>query len=205
MCKKFANLSVPDRRNRVTQLKLCRNCLCKWSPSHRCTSTICKKCGQLHHTLLHPESPRSERSSLSLQSSTQDNDSRQSCISSRTSTSHSRNRRDNYPHDSSSQSSSARVTTAMTMHTDTSCHCLLATAIVLVSDGSHTPVKCRALLDEGSDCNLMTFSCKDKLNLPTCSTNVNVSGRVGQSSLCFRSFSIAPNAEYRSREGTCCA
>ena len=184
-CPKFINLSVSDRRNRVAQLKLCRNCLAKWSPNHRCSFTTCKKCGQYHHTLLHLESSRSERSSLSLQSSTQDNDSRQSYVSFRASTFNSRNLRGNHSHDSSSQASSARVTSATTLFTDTSRCYLLVTAIVLVSNGNNTPVKCRALLDGGSDCNLMTFSCKDKLDLPTFSTNVNVAG------FCLASYNVS--------------
>ena len=34
-CPKFFNLSVPDRKNKVAQFKLCNNSLCIWALHHR--------------------------------------------------------------------------------------------------------------------------------------------------------------------------
>ena len=184
-CPKFLSWSVHERRNKAYYFNLCKNCLFKWSPNHKCTPIKCRKCGQAHHTLLHFEQARSERSSLALQRTTSDNSSRQSYVSSRPSTSYSGNRRDYSPSESAPSQSNARVASATTLHSDTPQYCLLATAIVLILDGSNTPVKCRALLDGGSDCNLMTFDCKDRLRLPVCSANVNVSG------LCLSSHNVS--------------
>ena len=60
---------------------------------------------------------------------------------------HNQGQGDDHNHNSSSQvSSNASVTT---LHTDTSRHCLLATAIAHVFDNYHIPVNCRVLLGGG--------------------------------------------------------
>ena len=45
---------------------------------------------------------------------------------------------------------------------------------MLVSAYGSVSVKCRALLDGGSDCNLMTSCCRERLGLSILPTNINV-------------------------------
>ena len=184
-CPRFLNLSVADRKSRVSQLNLCKNCLRPDAPYHKCFHGNCQKCGQRHHTLLHSDTFHVERPPSSRLSAPSTTGCRQSYVSSRSSTTYSKARQDHSPQPSSSSPSNARVASATTLYSDTSRYCLLATAVVLVTNGGGTLVKCRALLDGGSDCNLMTYTCKDRLNLTTCSANVSVSG------LCLSSHNVS--------------
>ena len=188
-CPKFFNMSLADRKDKVDQFRLCNNCLRVGTPNHRCSFLNCWKCGQSHHTLLHPNPSSGDRQSLSRQSAPSTTGSRQPYFSSRSSTSCNKDRRDDSSRASSSFQSSTRVTSATTSSSDPSRCCLLATAIILVTNENGVPIKCRALLDGGSDCNLMTFACKDRLNLSTCSTNVNVSG------LCLASHNVSRSVD----------
>ena len=62
---------------------------------------------------------------------------------------------------------------------------MLATAIVQVFDNNRLPVEYRVLLDGESDCNLMTLTCRNRLNLPIITTNVDVTG------LCLTSHNVS--------------
>ncbi|KAL4103487.1 hypothetical protein QTP88_018863 [Uroleucon formosanum] len=52
-CKQFLDLTVKERRENVIKLKLCTNCLSKHKENSKCKSKGCRKCGELHNTLLH--------------------------------------------------------------------------------------------------------------------------------------------------------
>ncbi|CAI6367665.1 unnamed protein product [Macrosiphum euphorbiae] len=51
-CKQFLDLAVKQRRENVTKLKLCINCLSKHK-DNKCKAKGCRKCGEHHNTLLH--------------------------------------------------------------------------------------------------------------------------------------------------------
>lgn len=67
-CKKFSEMTVKDRQDFVKTKRLCFNC---FSPTHvvsRCRRkyTRCKRCGKLHHSLLHIERDESEQKNEKL-------------------------------------------------------------------------------------------------------------------------------------------
>lgn len=65
-CKDFLELDVPERVKRVTDLKLCPNCLCTGHPVKACHSGPCKKCKVKHNSLLHQEPTAEPQVSLSI-------------------------------------------------------------------------------------------------------------------------------------------
>lgn len=53
-CKDFALLNVSERQDFIKKNNICFNCLVKGHSVFNCRqSTVCKKCGRRHHTLLH--------------------------------------------------------------------------------------------------------------------------------------------------------
>ncbi|XP_053611107.1 uncharacterized protein LOC128675613 [Plodia interpunctella] len=62
-CKGFASLPVNERQDFIKKNNICFNCLVKGHSVFNCRqSTVCKKCGRRHHTLLHLTAPKDERS-----------------------------------------------------------------------------------------------------------------------------------------------
>ncbi|XP_050671207.1 uncharacterized protein LOC126969704 [Leptidea sinapis] len=60
-CKGFASLPVPERQDFVKKNNICFNCLVKGHSVFNCRqSTVCKKCGRRHHTLIHFTSPKDD-------------------------------------------------------------------------------------------------------------------------------------------------
>ncbi|CAB0044973.1 unnamed protein product [Trichogramma brassicae] len=55
MCPRFKNASTQERKNIVVSERLCYNCLGRHSARNCRSSVRCKVCGQLHHTMIHPE------------------------------------------------------------------------------------------------------------------------------------------------------
>lgn len=67
-CKKFRNYSVDERRDNISHLKYCLNCLATSHDRSRCESSkrcTFENCGGRHHTLLHRARPTSNSSSFS--------------------------------------------------------------------------------------------------------------------------------------------
>jgi Putative peptidase (DUF1758). len=52
-CEQFLKLAIPERIQRIKDLKLCNNCLCFGHRYNDCKGGKCKKCHQKHSTLLH--------------------------------------------------------------------------------------------------------------------------------------------------------
>ncbi|KAF2898087.1 hypothetical protein ILUMI_08087 [Ignelater luminosus] len=53
-CKELLQLSIDDRIAKVSELNLCKNCLCSGHESAGCKAGSCKVCKQKHNKLLHP-------------------------------------------------------------------------------------------------------------------------------------------------------
>jgi len=54
-CIQFCKLAVEERRRKVSQLRLCENCLQKNHIARDCKSRGCFKCGKKHHTSIHQQ------------------------------------------------------------------------------------------------------------------------------------------------------
>lgn len=65
-CKNFKRMTVGRRREVVSNLGYCFNCLARSDSHNYCTSEeACRRCDQLHHTLLHIPSGQERREALS--------------------------------------------------------------------------------------------------------------------------------------------
>ncbi|CAG7733021.1 unnamed protein product, partial [Allacma fusca] len=63
VCQSFSKLSISDRKKAVMEKHMCFNCLKLGHSSKQCqNSTMCKKCGKKHHTMIHEESSQSKQS-----------------------------------------------------------------------------------------------------------------------------------------------
>ncbi|KMQ87667.1 hypothetical protein RF55_12989 [Lasius niger] len=152
-CEKFLKLLPCDRYTETKRLKLCTNCLKENHISRDCTLSSCRKCDLKHNTLLHRsqsqnvevEKKNSEKKAAAVHYS-------QSQAIEENATSHEEEANDH-----------CKVTT----------HCLpkqvtrviLSTAQVYVCDINGILHKCRALLDPGSQINMITEEFADKLRI----------------------------------------
>lgn len=142
-CKNFIALPNQVKYNEVTKLNLCTNCLKSGHFNRSCTSSCCKKCKGKHNTLLHFDSDE-----VSLA-----NQSNQSC--------------------NETSSASKQVQNSNKMEPSISTHCtnsqncliLLQPALVYILDSQGVKIKCRALLDSGSQSNFITTDLFNKLNI----------------------------------------
>ncbi|XP_045462023.1 uncharacterized protein LOC123672080 [Harmonia axyridis] len=57
-CSDFLKLSIPQRLEKVNELNLCRNCLCKGHTADECRYIACPNCKEKHNKLLHVENER---------------------------------------------------------------------------------------------------------------------------------------------------
>lgn len=182
-CSKFAGKDVlPSTRFEFIKLhKLCTNC---FSTTHRvieCTSGNCKKCSMKHHTLLHFTKPHSnsknttEKSTnhLSKSNSTNPPASVSTILSSSNEIIHSNEQA--MPNSSSFVSNVLSTTRSHDKHeliTDT----ILATVLVWVQADKGFRIKCRALVDSGSQRNFITERMCQLLNASKRTINHPVSG-----------------------------
>ncbi|XP_011858303.1 PREDICTED: uncharacterized protein LOC105555871, partial [Vollenhovia emeryi] len=154
-CTKFKELSVEERVNVIKRIKLCFNCLRDSHSVEKCLAGGCKRCGKKHNTLIHYDRPRVENQSES-------SPSEGSSIKSDT--------RNNKSKDQSDQVSLSQCVARKRPQV------LLSTALVLIYDKSGRSHVCRALLDSGSQSNLITTQFCDKLQLTKYEADVSISG-----------------------------
>lgn len=127
-CTEFLKLPIPERISKIRKLKLCINCL--RTTNHlaaACKSGNCKQYGERHNTLLHLKSKQTSNSQSPS--------------------------RFIAPEATVTESNANSVTTC----TSTLCNngILLSTALVYVLDRFENRHKCRVLLDNGSQVNLI--------------------------------------------------
>lgn len=153
-CTDFLKLSSFDRLNTAKRLRLCINCLSNTHNTKSCRSSGCRRCGKIHHTLLHFEtSDRSTDNNVHQQTSKQSAPLEQPT------------------------NLVGHINTGL--ENQTSCQALLSTALVQVLDkhGSYHP--CRVLLDSGSQSNFITEQFANRLHLDRHSTTLIISGVTG--------------------------
>lgn len=133
-CEELLKLSTNDRKQKVIEKHMCTNCFSFRHKAQECSASGCKRCGEKHNTLLHPENQSS---------GTPATQATFFCA--------------NTP---------AAGCSSSTFHVaKTASQVILSTALVDVNDASGNWVTCRALLDPGSQVNLITIELAQKLKL----------------------------------------
>lgn len=148
-CEEFLTLSVEDRKREVLKKKLCINCLNLGHIAQDCRSSKCKKCSGRHNTLLHKEEKQITENKVSSDAPV---------VTHCTDATDQNGIADVY----CIQKSQARV--------------ILSTARVFLKNSKGETVNCRALLDPGSQSNLITADLAKKLKLPISNQQRTIGG-----------------------------
>ncbi|XP_011881416.1 PREDICTED: uncharacterized protein LOC105569510 [Vollenhovia emeryi] len=158
-CSRFKALSVSQRRDHVKKQGACFNCLRLKHAVTDCPSSFrCSRCGEKHHTLLHPP----DADSASGQDSAA---------------------KGKDPGSTSSANTEPAVTTnvaALTSSVGT--RILLSTARLVCSNPEGGAVTVRALLDSGSEASFVTERVAQRLGLNRRRVHIPVSGIQGTTS-----------------------
>lgn len=160
-CKKFLELTPQARYSEVKRLRLCSNCLRRGHSTKECYSRTCSTCNKKHNSLLHFEN----NSQAQIHKQTQLN--AQSDI-------HSVNHA--FITENTIQENLQPPTISTHCNESSSSFILLSTAVIYIYDFQGNPIKCRALLDSGSQSNFLTRELYKKLNLKSISINLPVMG-----------------------------
>ncbi|XP_071654107.1 uncharacterized protein [Temnothorax longispinosus] len=145
-CPDFLQLSSADRLKEVKAKKLCMNCLSKGHFSAACKSSACRRCQKKHNTLLHPE----QEKKTATDKKSEEDASKKAVVM------HGTHETLQDTEESSSVINLGRKPTSCVV---------LSTARVIVHDVNGGQHKCRALLDAGSQSNLITQELVDRLRL----------------------------------------
>ncbi|XP_066258254.1 uncharacterized protein [Euwallacea similis] len=168
-CPRFTQLSVSEKYNEIRKHKLCSNCLRIGHLNQECKSSGCKKCAKKHNTALHYEKrevgegvqyPKNDGNSapplLPIDKQTMNkgkySESEQST---------------RLPNSQDQDDARHRVDYSLTLASASleRDQVLLSTANILIADEKGEWQKCNALLDSGSQSNLMSERLCRKLNL----------------------------------------
>ncbi|XP_062558087.1 uncharacterized protein LOC134222963 [Armigeres subalbatus] len=218
-CTSFGKMKVVDRKMLARKLGLCLNCLHSGHFVAECSRSTCRKCGQRHHTLLHPYVNVAGQGQNVNQSSSQKNNRGPQAANSQFQQSNQTQTRNNSQHLQTTpipsiSSQYARpppptnpstvhhtATQPKTHHHSTSA--LLSTAIVKLGDCHGNTVLARALLDSGSQISLITENLSQRLNFRRLRENLPVKGVGGSLSVAKQSVLatiLSCNSEYKSCE-----
>ncbi|XP_055623288.1 uncharacterized protein LOC129766713 [Toxorhynchites rutilus septentrionalis] len=169
-CPTFASLPVDKRLQLTNSKRLCSNCLGRNHLARDCPSKFrCKTCSKKHHSLLHPGFPGSGSSSAPIPTPVNDNGNTSApSISGGASNS-----------GQLVSSSVASVSTNMAMGQPRS-HSFLLTVLLNVKDVWGRAHHARALLDSGSQVNLMSENLCKLLQLSRRDRKVEITG-IGRS------------------------
>ncbi|XP_075162920.1 uncharacterized protein LOC142235554 [Haematobia irritans] len=168
-CQEFALLSTKHRLNLVLGQKLCVNCFSSRHSTKQCSNLgRCQKCGRKHHTLVHLEQSHTQPSKSSGRSIKEDQMEHPKPLESAT---------------TSNQSTAASLITTPSVIAESLAlnsesrrpYILLGTALVKIkANGLET--ECKAILDSGSQVNLITERLVARLGLPSRPTTMSISG-----------------------------
>ncbi|XP_058816715.1 uncharacterized protein LOC131679994 [Topomyia yanbarensis] len=159
-CPAFSEMSICQRRELVSQKRLCWNCFRTGHQARNCTSVFsCRNCHEKHHSLLHEPVP-SNMQSTPVVAASQPLPSTSAIAGPSSSVN---------PNSQVSLSAQAEHSTV-----------LLETVCLLVVDQNGKEIPVRALLDSGSMCNLITNKLANSLNLRRTKVDIAVAG-IGES------------------------
>ncbi|KAH9638987.1 hypothetical protein HF086_000913 [Spodoptera exigua] len=153
-CSSFLAKSVEDRQKEAARLKLCINCLRKGHSPRQCRLGPCTICKKYHNSLLHRQNKSQAVNVANVQSFITETEVE--C----------------------QQDSSVGTNNVLNNMSLLTNDCvLLSTVLVDINNPvSQTHCTVRALLDSGSQCSLITESLKNKLQLTTQPTSVDIVG-----------------------------
>ncbi|XP_073844791.1 uncharacterized protein [Musca autumnalis] len=146
-CKQFLAMRESERLKWVQQHKMCKNCFKYDHVSKACTSSNCKICSNKHNTLLHLPSKSKTSSIASNQSPTTRNDA--------------------------APVNTAAISSASVEDQN---NVILATAKVIIKVANGMSGEFRAVLDSGSQVNLVTERLIKKLSLRTRDASLAIEG-----------------------------
>ncbi|KAJ8914034.1 hypothetical protein NQ315_017552 [Exocentrus adspersus] len=160
-CAQFTHLSPKDRYNLAKSRKWCINCLGSKHLVKDCgSSSRCFKCNQAHHTLLHfVDSATASTSNITPPP--QDSTSSPSTTP---------------PSNLDYADSSSRATTSLSCSLSSKTTVLLSTALIKVLDSQGNYRTLRALLDSGSQVNIVTENCCHTLGLSRRNISLAIQG-----------------------------
>nr|XP_029709443.1 uncharacterized protein LOC115255457 [Aedes albopictus] len=161
-CQSFAKMPVSQRRDLVSQRKLCWNCFRTGHQARSCTSKFsCRSCRDRHHTLLlhDPSQPGKSSSAPAVTSKSHE------ALS--------------VPSTSAPGPASTSQQVSMSVQSQAST-VLLQTVALHVVDVHGKSFEARALLDSGSMSNFMSSELANLLAIPQSEADVSVAG-IGQS------------------------
>ncbi|XP_062713603.1 uncharacterized protein LOC134290470 [Aedes albopictus] len=163
-CPAFQRLTVSARDKILRNHSLCRNCFRRGHQASECSSRfVCRNCKAKHHTMVCFRSDKSDGAKGSSSHNSQAESINAATVDRRT----------------NPTTSMATEEVSSNTALQRSSSVLLATAIVLVQNDKGISFPARALLDSGSECNFMTESLCQRLNIQRRRSDVSVLG-IGQ-------------------------
>lgn len=169
-CREFLKLPASSRVDTVHKLKICTNCLSESHSLNTCAYPSCRHCSQKHNRLLHD----------ALANMSQDSGQVSQSDTPRPPQSTPPNFRPNQASNSNFERNpvalKASYEQAGSNSSASGSGVLLATAIVMIQDSDYNLQPCRALLDAGSQVNIMTTSLQQRLKLKSSPANFIVEG-----------------------------
>ncbi|XP_055589930.1 uncharacterized protein LOC129742106 [Uranotaenia lowii] len=168
-CDNFLKLSLKDRLNFVNAKRLCSSCLKGGHWARNCNSKFrCRSCNQKHNTLIHPGFSKSDNESTAVNNAVIQNE----LVST---TPEDDNQAKDALHDPSLGSFNVGVK-------GSSSNIFLSTVVLEIYDCHGSKILARALLDNGSQANIISERLCQSLKLKRRSINVPVCG-VGQAEM----------------------
>jgi len=173
-CSNLLKLSIADRKMKIIEKRLCLNCLGSGHYARDCKASMCKKCNKKHNSIIHEDAPEERGSSPS----------KQPCEDSRTTVVMSCTETQRNPSVGFQMSNKQSVSDTKNYNLATSVYCtshrgtrvVLSTARIFVLDSNNEERCYRALLDPGSQSNLITSDLVRELKLACCNEIHPISG-----------------------------
>ena len=187
--EKFADLSMQEKKQEVRKRQLCYNCLRKGHYLPACTASKCKKCSEKHNTLLH--SDEKEDSATSTKKKETSVQSKAVLTSNCSVDTHAESSSDNREVMIEENNEQNNEETSVVTHAARQrlSQVILATAQIQIYNANGKLTSCRALLDPGSQSNLITKDLAKKLGLSRKKVNIPVSG------VCLRRSNVTETTE----------
>lgn len=135
-CQKFRDMALLDRRQLISTLRLCFNCLNFGHQVSACRLSACPKCGKKHNSRLHEDHHADTSTGTNANTSS-----------------------------SADERTVLYTETIKPEEPNSAMNVMLATSFVVVNDKTGQPHKCRVVLDSGSQLNFVTNDCAKRLGI----------------------------------------